>query len=237
MNHPHVFFALLLGICAACSPAHAGAGPAPRPPEQVNLADLVRDTQMLDAQGQELELVWWIPREYMVAAMAQSADRPGERTERELESLFDEFTLVAVLRGEVSALGAGRFEPEEALRAKVRIQDTEGKVYNPIPADEVDSRMTVLIGILRPVFKQLIGAMGENMQLFVFPGRKGQDQRLADPLGTGRFAVRVGDKEHAFRLPLGSLLMPKQDPATGETFPGSYSFNPYTGGVLSPGAP
>ena len=38
-------------------------------------------------------------------------------------------------------------------------------------------------------------------------------------------------------VPLGSLLPPRQDAATGESFPGDYLFNPYTGGALQDAAP
>jgi hypothetical protein len=37
-----------------------------------------------------------------------------------------------------------------------------------------------------------------------------------------------------YRLPIGSILPPALDPKTGESFPGSYHFNPYTGGKLVP---
>ena len=40
-----------------------------------------------------------------------------------------------------------------------------------------------------------------------------------------------------YRLPLGSLFPPAVDPKTGESFPGNYHFNPFTGDKLTPSAP
>ena len=39
----------------------------------------------------------------------------------------------------------------------------------------------------------------------------------------------------ATKFPLGSLLKPRIDPVSGESFPGNYGYNPYTGVKLDAG--
>ncbi|MDE2136021.1 MAG: hypothetical protein KGJ68_01180, partial [Gammaproteobacteria bacterium] len=50
----------------------------------------------------------------------------------------------------------------------------------------------------------------------------------------GQFVVHIGTVTMQYRLPLGSLLPPAIDAKTGESFPGNYHFNPFTGEKLSP---
>jgi hypothetical protein len=48
-----------------------------------------------------------------------------------------------------------------------------------------------------------------------------------------RHREHIGPKIFRYRLPLGSFLDPAVDVKTGETFPGNYHFNPFTGSPLS----
>lgn len=223
---------LALALALLAAPALAGQAPAVLPPAQVEVGELIRDLQRTHAPGDSMELVWWMPKEYMEVSMAQSGS-VDPKTAKEFTDLFAKYTVVAVVRGRIGALGVDGYESEADLRAKLRIEDATGKAHAPIAADKVDRKLSLLISILRPMFKQLIGEMGENVQVFVFPGQVA-GRRLAEPLSTGQFLIMLGDTTHRFRLPLGSLLVPRQDAATGERFPGSFNFNPYTGAALQP---
>ena len=45
--------------------------------------------------------------------------------------------------------------------------------------------------------------------------------------------VTVAEKVFRYRLPLGSVLPPRFDPNTEETFPGNYNYSPFTGAKLT----
>jgi len=62
-------------------------------------------------------------------------------------------------------------------------------------------------------------------------------QPIADPKRDGSLTVHLNDIALRYRLPLGSVLPPSLDLKTGESFPGNYHFNPYTGGKLVPRPP
>lgn len=227
------FRSLALASCLLAGPVFAAESPVLLPPAEVKVGELIKDLQRTDAQGDSMELVWWMPKEYMEVSMAQSPNVDA-KTAKEFTDLFARYTVVAVVRGKIGTLGMDGYESEADLRAKLRIEDGSGKAHAPIAADKVDRKLNLLISILRPMFKQLIGEMGENVQVFVFPGQLPGGRRLADPLAAGQFLVKLGETSHRFRLPLGSLLAPRHDTATGEQFPGSFNFNPYTGAVLQP---
>ncbi|GAB3358311.1 hypothetical protein [Lysobacter tyrosinilyticus] len=206
------------------------------PPESVKVNELTQDLQRSSQNSESLDLVWWIPAEFWDVVMADEKET-GEKTRREFGDLFRSYTIVAAVKGKIGSFGVSDFESESDLRAKLRILDASGKSHEPIAAAKVDRRLTMLIQVMRPMFKNLLGEMGDNMQFYVFPGKGSDGKRLADPLSNGTFRVNLGDESYSYRLPLGSLLVPRRDPSTGEVFPGSYRFNPYTGTELKAESP
>jgi len=206
----------------------------PLQPDQVKLNDLVTDLQRYSEDADALDMVWWIPEQFWTAVMAGEED--GDESRDEFGEIFRRNVVIAAVKGDMTKLGSASFVSEAELRSQLRVLDPSGKPLAPIPADKVDPKLNLLLQIMRPMFKNVAGEIGGNMQFYVFPAQV-DGKPLADPLGQGQFTVMVGSTPYAFRLPLGSLLVPQRDPATGESFPGSYSFNPYTGAALSPESP
>lgn len=216
--------------------ALASEAPATLPPDRVKVNELTQDLQRSSQASDSLDLVWWIPAEFWDVVMAGEKEM-GETTRREFGELFRDYTIVAAVKGKVGTFGVTDFESESDLREKMRIHDATGKPHRPIAADKVDRKLTMLIQVMRPMFKNLLGEMGDNMQFYVFPGKGADGKRMADPVGNGTFKVSMGDESYSYRLPLGSLLVPRRDPSSGEVFPGSYRFNPYTGAELQAESP
>ncbi len=75
------------------------------------------------------------------------------------------------------------------------------------------------------------------MHFVLFPAESEDGTAIVDPTREGVFTIVLLGQEFAFRLPLGSILPPKYDPATDEQFPGNFNYNPYTGTELSIAAP
>jgi len=89
-----------------------------------------------------------------------------------------------------------------------------------------------MLGAMRPMLNSLLGQMGQNMELVVYPAVV-DGKRLNDPLKSGAFQYTVYDQTFHWRMPLASLLPKKVDPRSKEEFPGNFQFNPYTGDRLS----
>jgi hypothetical protein len=89
-----------------------------------------------------------------------------------------------------------------------------------------------LLKMMKPVTANMMGQLGQGMHFIAFPGTD-DSKLLLDAKKPGQFVVKMGAKEFAFRLPIGSVLPPKMDKETGERFPGNYEFNPFTGKKLS----
>ncbi|MFC5570617.1 hypothetical protein ACFPN1_11155 [Lysobacter yangpyeongensis] len=224
-------FALTLSIVLAwCPAAFAASAAAPLAPDRIKVGELLRDVMRVDASGDSIEMVLWLPVQYVEASLAQN--KADEKGSREIVSVFGQYTVVAALQGTVGTLG-NTYTSEQDLRGKLRIVDATGHSYAPIPADKLDKKMSRLIAILQPFIKQTAGEVGDNLALFVFPGKGSDGKRIADAMDNGLFTVQIDETAHRFRLPLGSLLASRIDADTGESFPGSYNFNPYTGAPLT----
>jgi hypothetical protein len=78
----------------------------------------------------------------------------------------------------------------------------------------------------------MLGALGRNMNFFVFPGVRANGRPIADAKQEGSFKVVLGEQEFRWRLPLSSLLPPKICPKCHETDKGAWKFCPWCGTAL-----
>jgi hypothetical protein len=175
--------------------------------------------------------VWWIPAEFWMAAMAADKKVPDSE-KQDIIDLFRENTVVGVVVGEMGALGVQKFRSDDDIRAGLRLVDPAGREYAPLAANKVDKQLQLMLQILKPMLASVVGEMGNNLNFYVFPGKAKDGKRTADPLAEGKLVVKLSDESYPFRLPLGSVMPARFDPVTGERFPGSYRFNPFTGAQL-----
>ncbi|WP_213435361.1 MULTISPECIES: hypothetical protein [Lysobacteraceae] len=226
---------LLLAVLA--SPAARAAEPAANhatasPAVAYQLDEIIRDTQRSSASPQKIDLVWWLPAEFWMAATA--ADKKVADSEKQaIIELFREYTVVGVVVGDMGTIGVQKFRSEAEVRADLHLVDPAGREYTALPPDQVDKQLALMLQILKPMLASVVGEMGNNLNFYVFPGKAKDGKRTADPLAEGKLVVKLFDETYPFRLPLGSVLPARFDPATGERFPGSYRFNPFTGAQLN----
>ena len=211
-------------------PAVRAAEPAPAKVE-IKIDQLLRETQQTSPSTDTVDLVWWIPPQFWASVLADNADVP-DTTRAEIEEIFGQYTVIAAVKGNLGNFGVDKFVSDDDMRTQLRLVDPYGVSHSPIAADKLDSRLTVMVQILKPLMANVVGQMGTNLNFYAFPAKTQDGRPVADPLGTGQLTVKLGTEDYAFRLPLGSLLPPRHDPASGEAFPGSYRYNPYTGAAL-----
>ena len=230
MSHFRLLCAALLLAAMMETPAVHAAESAPAD-FKIKIDQLMSDTQKTSSSTDTVDLVWWIPPQFWASVLADNADVP-DKTRAEIEEIFAKYTVVAAVKGSIGNFGVDKFASDDELRAQLRLVDPHGNSYAPIAADKLDSRLVVLIQVLKPLMASVVGQMGTNLNFYAFPAKTQDGKPVADPFGAGKLAVKLGSEEYAFRLPLGSLLPPRHDPASREVFPGSYRYNPYTGAAL-----
>lgn len=216
-------------------PVAAWAQRTPLALKDIRLDQMAQDTQRTHIDDDTIELVWLIPSLYwQVSATQQQELSEGDR-KRFLEQL-DDYLLIATVRGKVGLTGIDQFAGSDTLLEDLRVVDASGTSHAPLAPARIPAQLKNLLAVLRPVMANMIGPMGDNMHFAVFNARDAKGKLLFDPLVDGRLQVRTANNAYPFRTPLGSVLPLQHDPETGESFPGDYHYNPYTGGALQDSA-
>jgi hypothetical protein len=198
--------------------------------DAMDYAALTRELTLTRSLDGRLTMTMWMPDDFWRASFKNS----GQLTEQGIAqymAVIHPYTLIAVLDAQ-RGITAFRYTDSDTIVDEVTIEDTHGTTYRPLPPDAVAEDMKNIIQIFRPLLSNMMGAMGQHMEILVFPSVDKAGQPIADPKKDGSLTVHLGDLALRYRLPLGSILPPSLDPKTGESFPGSYHFNPYTGSKL-----
>jgi hypothetical protein len=227
---PNRRLACLLLLLTAALPVVASAQRQPLAPAQIKLEALAQDTQRMSSEDDGLELVWWLPSVYWHAA-ANSANLPAS-SKAEFLKAFDGYVMVAVVQGEMGLVGVDRFLDADDALAGLQLVDTAGNAHKALRDEQIPAQLRTMLAVMKPILANMIGPMGTNMHFAVFKDRDAKGKLFFDPLGSGWMKVITHRSTHAFRLPLGSLLAPQQDPTNGDVFPGDYLYSPYTGAPL-----
>ena len=225
--------ARLLAPLAALATALAAPAAAERP-AQVDLAELIRETQKQSADSSSLELVWWMPIEFWQASMG--TELSAEQREQVI-GLLRPYLMFAVVDGTIGPLGGVTFSPEPTVRSQIKLFDVKGRSYAPLPEEKISADVKNLFQIMRPMLQNIIGRLGENLHFFVFPAVDETGARIGDPRSEGALEVQLGERRFRWRLPLGSLLAPKLCPEDGEELNGAWTYCPWHGVKLKSEAP
>lgn len=220
--------AILLCL-AATLPAPTWGGAPGKPPDDaavtptagtVDPDDLNEELTQPVRGRKHLGLVLWLPREW---AMAHGSGR-------EIADLLSRYTVVAVVVGQIGALGP-TFASAADIRGKVVLR--KGKV-DYAPVEKVSSEADFLASVLRAMFAKILGRMGEGFEILFFPGVDG-GELLADARRPGTFSVVIRDLAgqpeslYTYHLPLSSLLPPKLCPVGKERVKASWKYCPWHG--------
>jgi hypothetical protein len=227
--------ATLASVCLVFTMAFGvlvSAGQDPDP-AKLDLQAFVRETQKSSQVPGEVTLVWWLPEQFWRASLQVQQERTltAQQADEFLKTLRP-YLMIAVLDGRMGSFGSATFKTEDEIRAGVTVKDAKGGVYMPLKDAQITPEVKILVGVMKPLVANLIGAMGQNMHFLLFPAESSDGQPIADAKSDRAFSVLIGQKEFAYRLPLASVLPPRYDSATGERFPGNYVYNPFTGAKL-----
>jgi len=192
---------------------------------------LVKDLESIDRSDERFTLVLWLPTEFWRASLeGKVAPKEAEKFLKEL----DPYVVVAVADGATGIAGSVTFSEPDLVKSAVTIEDRSGNLLSPLPDSQVSAGLRNLMQMMRPMFGNMLGALGTHLAFVAFPGREKGGRRTVEATREGTFVVHVGPSSVRYRLPLGSLLPPAVDEKTGESFPGNYQFNPFTGNKLKP---
>lgn len=205
------------------------------PPARAARIDaLLQDTQRQASGADVIGMAWWIPTEFWILSLEQRQGTLSPEQRDQLRAALDPFTVLVVVDGSLSPLGGATFRSPEEVVPITRLVDRSGRTWEPLPDAQLSPDLRNILLVMKPMFASLLGPVGENMAFVVFEGEAPQGGRLIDPLAEGRFTVRVGSADYAWRLPLGSLLPDLRCGKCSETMYGAWKFCPWDGTPLRP---
>ncbi len=198
----------------------------------VDMDRLIQDLQKGSSDPNEMTLVWWIPEEFWAVSFAQDPSISADQAE-EFMKIVRPYTLVVVVDGRMGAMAGVTYRTEGDIRGSTRIKDRDGNSYRPLSDDNISADCQNFLLMMKPIFANMLGPMGENMHFILFPAQDDRGRKLADAQQEGAFAISLGaGRDFNWKLPVGSLLQAKICPTCGDKLSGAYRFCPWDGARL-----
>lgn len=214
---------------------------SPKPtanPADFDMTAFIRETQQSINEPGYIGIVWWIPTQYWEKASERSGI--SEEKAKDRWAPLRKYTVILVVVGKLG-IGNINYIAEPEIRDATVLRDSDGNVYQPVQKLSGDAEG--LVTIMKPLFGNMMGQMGQNMQLLFFPATNKMAKPIADPLATGVFSVTLSkivagkDKVLEWRLPLTTLSPPKYCPVGKERVQANWKYCPWHGVKLDEPAP
>ncbi|MDR3352129.1 MAG: hypothetical protein LBO00_03790 [Zoogloeaceae bacterium] len=212
---------------AADESANIPANVSANPP--ADLGRIIQETQQQRARPDHFRMVWWMPSHFWAAVLHNVPVDPQEAL-----ALLDTHTIVAVIDAKLPSSGAPVFTPRRELAESLVLQvDRQGEWLAPLEEEVQTDGVRIFLATLREYLARQFGRLGGGFEFFLFPNRNLHNEIILSPRHNQWLSIRLQDETFLWRLPPASFFPDRQDAETGETFPGNYRFNPYTGKALA----
>lgn len=187
-----------------------------------DLMTVVKDLIQTKKTGQTMKQVWWLPSIYWELALKDSP-LGSEGMIDEINSIFNDYSLFIILDADITAFSGMKKNEISDLKLEIN-----GNSYEPIESysDEIKG----MIDVLRPMYKQMLGEMGESIEFFVFDNTDKKD--AISPLGDSNFSINFNDSNFEYNLPLASMVDERICPVDDKKHNGSWKYCPYHGKKL-----
>jgi hypothetical protein len=191
----------------------------------------VQETQKNASGPGKVNIVWWIPIEFWDITLHNNKSLSDDQIKKFIDELKP-YSIFAVVDADVGALGGFTYNSVDNIRNSIVLIDNDKKSYKPLEYKNLDPNIQNLLSTLKPILKNAMGQLGENMNFFVFTDKKSNNKRVSDPYLKGNVQINIKDKIYKWRTPLGSLLPMKICPKDGEAMNGAWDYCPWDGEKL-----
>jgi hypothetical protein len=230
-------FSVLFAVAFILPPVLSSQVPSPAAADSnsTKLDDITKETQKSVGGSGATGLIWWIPTEFWEESAIQEGTTPEKA--RQTFAPMREYTTVLIAVGKIG-IGNINWYSESELRSNTTLRDVEGTTYKPLTEISADARG--IASVVKPVLTNILGPMGQNLQIMFFPAKTAKGAFIADPVREGSFSLTVaepsGQGQFVFEwlLPLTSLSPPKFCPIGKERVEANWKYCPWHG-VKLPG--
>jgi hypothetical protein len=205
--------------------------------DKYDLIALMNECQKMSGDPGVIAIVQWIPKEWWQLTL-ERAGVPDARI-KEVLKLFAPYMTFIMVHGRISSSGLPTFTSRSLLQEHVFLVDKAGHPYRPIDEEDVEAGVQNAIIMIKPIFSNMLGQMGDNMNFFLFPSQTKEKKKSYEATQEGSFSIRfkdvpdAGDQAFQWILPLSSLVPAKICPKCKKEESGSWKYCPWCGSPLS----
>ena len=197
----------------------------------IDYNQFIRETQKNSSESGKINIVWWIPIEFWDITLKRNKTISEDQIKKFIDELKP-YAIFAVIQGDMGPMGNLSYVPLDSIKNNILVIDNEKLKHYPISYDKLDAGLQNLLATLKPVLKNAMGQLGENMNFFVFNDKKENNKRVSDPYQKGILQINIQNKEYKWRTPFGTLMPLKYCPKDKEEMNGSWEYCPWDGAKL-----
>jgi hypothetical protein len=196
-----------------------------------DLTPLIHESQKMLQTNNEMTLVWWIPDEFWRASLMQNPETTPAKINEVME-VFRPYVIVAVVKSKFGPFGGTTYSSESAIRDNISILGKDGARHVPLAEERISEDTRNFLKMMKPMFAGMLGPMGQNFHMFVFPAKDRKGNRLASAKDEGVLNVDVTGTTFRWRLPLSAVLQSKTCSKCNDSLSGAFKFCPFDGTPL-----
>jgi hypothetical protein len=233
---------LITTLCSgqqASSPAKPAANPTTtveitlsEEPE-IDIQAIVKETEQVEVRRLKMGVFWWVPTEFWEASVRKQGFSAEQA--RKVFLPFRSYNVFIVAVGDLG-LATASWTGEADLKKSLLLRDQHGNTYKPLA--ETPNDVGAMVEVMRPVFKNLLGSVGEGLKFVLFPAKDPGGNVFADPRKSSEIFLDVSElmgistRTYTWRLPLSSIMPPKYCPIGKEKVEANWKYCPWHGNKL-----
>lgn len=195
---------------------------------KIKLDELINDSQKFSPDISRVSFAWWLSEEFWDESLKLES-KISEHDRIEFLKFVKPYHVFVVADGRIAATGTVTYRPEPELRKLIQLVDIAGNIYTPIPDTGMPIAVKTVLSVMKPIFSNALGQLGQNFNFYVFPALDKQGKPFIEAKKEGKFVLKMGDDTFQWKLPLPSLVPAKVCPVDGEELNGAWKFCPWHG--------
>jgi len=201
-------------------------------PQSNKMSDVIREVMIMDNSDGEMSISFWIPESYWALTAEVSPDVSLEVADY-IKDIMRPYIITLTANTEIAVESMFEFATEEEILKTIKLVDAEGNKYTPLEYQDIDYEARNVINSMKPVFTQMVGAMGEGLHFFIFENADAQGNPIIDESKEGSFTIIHSGRSFRYSTPLVTLMPPQYCPKDNREMKGNWKFCPFHGVELS----
>jgi len=196
--------------------------------QEDNYNSFIKETQNSKSESGKISIAWWIPIEFWELTFQRDKSM-SEIQINEFVKLLKPYTIFAIVDGKIGLFGGIEYTPVDSILNTIELIDKDSIAHKPLKTEELNAGIENLLLVFKPILKNMMGQIGENMNFYVFKDENDKKLRIADPYIEGHVRLNYYTQKKQWRTPLGSLLPLKKCTIDNELMNGAWKYCPWHG--------